>query len=323
MRQRFLAVVFTLLCLSLLLSGCGSTPPALTDEPSPATTEPDLTPEFAVSSLDILPPEISVGESTEITAVVENTGGAAGTHAVKLIVDGNTADITETESVSPGSSIVVKFTLTEQVAGSYQITVGNLNAELTVTEPAVVPEATVSPATVSPAPTSTDTSREVELKYDDGTFSDTASQGSGWGYAVLFQPPGTPFTVTALSIMIMPVEGVAIEDTAAYVEIWDSSLNTVYTQDMATADYSFSRNWMNLEPGITVDGDFRVVFYPEYTDASDLIFICYDTGETNTASEFVRAGGKLTDWPQAVEERTPEATTNWMIRVTGSYISSE
>ena len=70
MRQFFLVVIFSLLPLTLFLTGCGSTPATLTQESLPVTTVPSLTPEFSVTSLNILPSLISTGESTDITAVV-------------------------------------------------------------------------------------------------------------------------------------------------------------------------------------------------------------------------------------------------------------
>ena len=101
-------------------------PPAPTPAPEPAT------PEFAVISLDVIPPEVAAAETTEITAIVKNVGDSAGTYAVILSVNGVTAEAKETALITPGSSTAVTFSLTKDTPGTYQVGIGELSSSLTV-----------------------------------------------------------------------------------------------------------------------------------------------------------------------------------------------
>jgi hypothetical protein len=123
-----LAVLVLLIGMGVGACGGGEvTPP-----PEPA--------EFEVISLDIEPSEVVAGETTNITAVVENIGGSEGTYAAVLIVDGVTEEAKEVV-ITAGSSKVVTFSLVKDTPGTYEIGVGGLSSSLVVAEPIpVVPE---------------------------------------------------------------------------------------------------------------------------------------------------------------------------------------
>ncbi len=129
MKNFFLRYVAPALVLLTLIGVGACAAPAPTPTPSPAPVA-----EFEVISLDIKPPEVIAGEIASITAVVENTGGSEGTHAVILTVDGTTVETKEV-TLAPGVSKTVTFTFIKDVAGIYKVEIAELSAILTVTLP--------------------------------------------------------------------------------------------------------------------------------------------------------------------------------------------
>jgi len=89
---------------------------------------------FSLSNLTVQPAEINPGEMVTITVEVANTGGTTGSYTVVLQLNG----VKETEksvAVAAGSSEIVTFSVTREVAGSYSITVDGLNTSFTVAAP--------------------------------------------------------------------------------------------------------------------------------------------------------------------------------------------
>lgn len=173
------------------------------------------------------------------------------------------------------------------------------------------------------APTEQEPGEPVLLKHDDGQATGYRSQGPGWGYSVLFQPSSMPFTITKVHLMIGGYAGSENTDAKGTYEIWDENLDLLWSADIAAADLPESPTWMTFNItslGIKVNGNFRVVFFPNGSEASGGCVIGYDTGETNYGSEVAKTGGILEDWIAAWEEGEypmMEATTNWMIRAEG------
>jgi hypothetical protein len=100
----------------------------------PPPSAQTLTPaNFAISSLDISPPETSTGETVSIIALLTNTGGESGSHPIALEIDG-TIEETREVSLAGGASETVIFTTVPDEAGTYLINVGSLSGSLTVRE---------------------------------------------------------------------------------------------------------------------------------------------------------------------------------------------
>ena len=177
--------------------------------------------------------------------------------------------------------------------------------------------------TRAPAPPSEEvpapSPKAVELKYDDGKPGRFTSQGPGGGYSVHFSPPATPFTINKVKL-IARLYGTEYADRKASLEIWDENFELLYSREMPTTEFSTEGGWVTVETNITVDGDFRVVFFTNSGGQAGGISIGYDSSGENKHSEVVRTGGLLTDWHPAMERTKPSATTKWMIRVIGTPV---
>jgi len=97
--------------------------------PSPA--------EFVVSSLAVTPTSVKSGEQVNITAVVSNIGGTAGNYNVVLKVNGVVQN-EKAVTVDTGATTTVEFTLTENIANSYNLDVNGQSVAFIVTVPAPV-----------------------------------------------------------------------------------------------------------------------------------------------------------------------------------------
>jgi len=80
---------------------------------------------FVVSALDITPAEVDIGEKVTISVVVVNTDDAKSTHEVTLKID-EAVVATEEVTLAGGSSQTVTFTIAEDAAGTYAVSVDGL-----------------------------------------------------------------------------------------------------------------------------------------------------------------------------------------------------
>ncbi len=102
------------------------------------------------SDLTISPAEVNTGESVSISAKVANTGDLAGSYEVSLRIDNATVAIKEV-TLKGGASEEITFTIAEDVAGTYAVTVDGLSGEFVVRGPAtfVASELSITPAEVA------------------------------------------------------------------------------------------------------------------------------------------------------------------------------
>lgn len=162
-----------------------------------------------------------------------------------------------------------------------------------------------------PASTSSQSTGEVELKYDDGMSDGSCSTGS-YGLIVHFSPPATPFVIDKIKIFAN-LRGTGYKSQNPEIEIWDKNFTVVHYWQESTTTFSREPSWMTLDvSNITVDGDFSIVFYPNSTK-DDGVYLNYDSSVRNRHSEVV-LDGQIADW---IFERIPKEKANWMIRVIG------
>jgi hypothetical protein len=251
---------------------------------------------FEVISLNVEPTEVTAGETVSITAEVSNTGGSEGTYAAVLTVDGATVE-TKQVTLAAGASQTVTFSLAKDNPGTYEIGVDGLTSSLTV-EPKLV-------------------AKEVELKYDDDTSDGVASAG-GYGFRVHFSPPVTPFTITEIKIFAS-LYGSGYEEQQTEVDILNQDLTPLFYIQKPAAEFSFMATWVPFEvPSVVVNNDFYVVFLTN-SRAYGGVYIYYDSSTTNQHSEYILSSGEITPWVWGF----PKDTTNWMIRVVGTYMAPE
>jgi hypothetical protein len=118
--------------------------------------------EFSVDDLSVEPAEVTVGETVNITAVVNNTGDLRGSYQVNFKIDDEQI-ATDEVTLDGGTSEAVTFTVAKDVVGTYKVTVGELTDTFSVsapkpTEPEPVPEPEPEP---TPEPASEPESRPV------------------------------------------------------------------------------------------------------------------------------------------------------------------
>jgi len=89
--------------------------------------------EFQVTSLELTPDVVVSGESTIVTATVENIGSAKGTYRAILRVDGKNA-IVELLIIEAGETVEVEFTLLREIGPSVLVEMGGITKSLTIRE---------------------------------------------------------------------------------------------------------------------------------------------------------------------------------------------
>ena len=90
---------------------------------------------FSLSSLNIFPAEVHVGETVTISLVVTNAGSESGSYKITLSING-IPETTRHVTVNAGSSENVAFTVSREQTGNYSVVIDELSGSFTVTEPA-------------------------------------------------------------------------------------------------------------------------------------------------------------------------------------------
>jgi len=93
-----------------------------------AVIEPDA---FGVSSLNISPPEVNIGETVTISLSVTNSSSKASTYKVTLKING-LPEASKHVRVDAGSSEKVSFTTLKDIVGNYSVHVNGLTASFKV-----------------------------------------------------------------------------------------------------------------------------------------------------------------------------------------------
>jgi hypothetical protein len=100
--------------------------PSSPPEPRPAT--------FNVSNLSISPTEVAVGKKVNISVLVTNIGELSGSYQVALRIN-NTVVATENVTLDAAATRQVTFTISQGTAGTYNVSVNNLQGTLIVNPP--------------------------------------------------------------------------------------------------------------------------------------------------------------------------------------------
>jgi len=88
---------------------------------------------FKVSSLDIAPNPVEVGEETRVRISIENVGEVEGTYIASLVVDG-VIEQTKEVTLAGGTTESVPFIISKDSCGNYSIKVGGLEGVLKVVQ---------------------------------------------------------------------------------------------------------------------------------------------------------------------------------------------
>ena len=86
---------------------------------------------FQVTSLELTPDAVVSGESTTVTATVENTGGQEGTYLAILRVDGQDTAAQQV-ILQTGETAAITFQLLREIGPSSQVELGGITKTLTI-----------------------------------------------------------------------------------------------------------------------------------------------------------------------------------------------
>lgn len=269
---------------------------------------------FEITSLDIKPTEVTVGETAKISARVTNTGGAGGFYSATLSVDGKKID-TKTINLDPGSTQAVTFSLLKDTAGTYEIGIGESSATLTVKSKLVA--------------------KQVELKYDNGLAKDYLSLVKPCtGYSVGFVSPPDPFTISKVQVfgLVYGSPGFHIGDSD--LQIWDKDRKVLYTTSFPGDKFPLrtrlgdnidsTGDWADIDiPDVEVEGNFYIHIYTGIPAGQG--FRMGAEGTTiNTHSDVTVRGDNGVDnlapnWPYSTAPWFGDKNrVNWMVRVVGN-----
>jgi len=98
---------------------------------------------FTFSNLKIQPSSVEAGNAVNISTNVTNAGTIAGETRVELLVNNESVD-SQNVSLDTGESKVVEFSHTGEKAGTYNVTIGDLNGSYEVTKKAPFLSGTVT-----------------------------------------------------------------------------------------------------------------------------------------------------------------------------------
>ncbi|MBM3155373.1 MAG: hypothetical protein FJ008_08605 [Chloroflexi bacterium] len=92
-------------------------------------------PEFETTTLDITPPEVTIGSTVTVNAQIRNTGDRTGACAVTLTI--NYAETqTKTIKIAPQKTKTVSFVVSKDTPGRYDVKVNGLRGSFRVLKPA-------------------------------------------------------------------------------------------------------------------------------------------------------------------------------------------
>ena len=86
---------------------------------------------FQVTSLELTPDLVVSGESTTVTATVENIGGQEETYLAILRVDGQDTAVQQV-IIQAGETAVITFQLLREISPSSQVELGGITKTLTI-----------------------------------------------------------------------------------------------------------------------------------------------------------------------------------------------
>ena len=94
-----------------------------------------LTPpaDFQISDLEVTPTEVKAGEEVTVSVRITNVGGQAGSYNLPLTIN-QTVEDTRIVTLEKDKSITTEFTVTKQTLGTYDVEIGGLVDQFTVSE---------------------------------------------------------------------------------------------------------------------------------------------------------------------------------------------
>lgn len=265
-----------------------------------ASSSKSLTP-FEVISLNITPSDIIAGKEATVTAKVANISNSQGSYTATLAINEAEAE-KKPLTIPPEGTEVVTFKVTKQDSGTYTVKLGELSQTFVVKKLAT---------------------KEMELKYDDGTARDYLTPGTKLGYLVDFTPPATPFKIKIVRIMGALYRS-GWEGKEFEVAIVDKDKKVLHKATYPVTKFEFQKpKWVDLEvPNIEITDKFYVYLFTGTGAGQGGIYIGADDSVANMHSDVVSGNAEafsVTEWQFSGESWFGDKSkVNWMIRVVGT-----
>jgi len=269
---------------------------------------------FEVTSLKVPQADVIEGQDITVTASITNTGEMPGNFDEPLLLNG--AEVSSKEiTIQPGTTKTITYLLSKNKPGKYELSLYNAKTNFTV-------KAMVQ--------------REAELKYDNDRSKTALWAGYNGGFLIEFTPPIPPFRINKVRIC-GGVYGVGWEGKTFDLYILDSDMKSVmYTQTYAIAKFPVrgafpyqAPAWVDFDiPQMNLDGKFYVYLFTS-TGEHKGIHVGVDDSVFNDHSQLAQGKppylsiippGNL--YPPTIWY-ADSTRDNWMIRVAGTYLTSE
>lgn len=299
-KNNFLRLTYTVLSLLMLVTAlaCGVAPG------SPQALTP-----FEIVSLNITPTEVIAGKTATATARIANISTTKGTYTAILTINDVEAEKKEV-TISPESIETVTFTITKNDSGTYTVKLGELSQTLVVKKLVT---------------------RDVELKYDDGSSRGYLSVGSKGAYLIDYTPPGMPFKIKSVRIM-GNLYGSGWEGKQFEIAIVDKDRKILHSAAYAVTKFELEKpKWVDLNiPNIEVTDKFYVYVFTA-SGGGQGIYIGADDSVANTHSE-ITTGKTISELTTSAKAQAfspiewifykntwfgDQSKVNWMIRIVG------
>jgi hypothetical protein len=118
-------------------------------------TTQGVAPTFSVTSLAIDPAEADIGQTVTVTVIVANLGDGSGQYQANLMLDGAVV-ATKEVTIASHTDQTITFSLTQDAAGTYSLSIDGQSVSLVVKE-APAPPPVTPPVEPTPTPTPTPT----------------------------------------------------------------------------------------------------------------------------------------------------------------------
>lgn len=133
--SRLISVFIVLTLFMGTLTGCPTSSPSNTNPPSssnsPPPPPPPPPPPVTVTSMTVLPGIVGIDEEATVMITVENVSDGPESYTVQLAIQG-TVENTKEVTVAAQSTRDIRFRISKQEPGDYQLEAGALSATLTV-----------------------------------------------------------------------------------------------------------------------------------------------------------------------------------------------
>ncbi len=273
---------------------------------------------FEVTSLEISPREINIGETANVSAQVMNTGSTSSIYNATLYMDGNKVG-SKVITLDPGYTKSVVFSFSADEAGTHKISIGERSRTLTVLSKLVL--------------------KPVEIAYDNGIAKDyLALVKPSTGYVVRFNSPSKPFIVNKISVFALVYGSPGYHVVNSELQILDTDSKVIYSSPFSADDFPLrTRMGANIDstgawvdynvPDVEVKGDFYVNIYTGISSGQGLRVGAVDMPNTHSDTSIRSDNGVdylAPDWPYAPTYwYGDKSRVNWMIRVSGNAAVSQ